>query len=167
MLSRLWAVCVLLGGALLASGCSGFLKTAPVPESQDSLEQLGEIRQWSAARFVSELPVLEKNFSDDPSVGNRLRLAIALGFGECANCDPARAVELLQTLVASHTDGIEPELASLYLELLETRKMMAASQAQLLEQQRKLKKLQEKLEALTSIEESLHLREEDVGQVKE
>ena len=129
------------------------------PQEQVVLEQLHTVQQWSPGQFESELPVLEQAYVQQPTEVNRLRLAVSLGFGRCHKCDSARALKLFKATLESAQDDAVIALASLCIELLEAKAMITENNSALLNEQQRIIELQQKLDDLTSIEESLHLRE--------
>lgn len=126
---------------------------------QDVLGQYSEVQQRSAKQLESELPALENAYQRYPSDYNRVYLAVVLGFGDCGKCDRRRALKLFNETAESGRDVSMVTLASIFAELLETRARVDASSAQLQKEQQRIEELQQKLNALTSIEESLRSRE--------
>ena len=154
---------------LVAGGCTKlFTNTpplapvvifAPVSESQGVLDYLHTIQNWPADRLEVHLEALEKAYAAQPDEALRLRLAIALGFGRCASCKSARAIKLFKAVRNTAEDGASVALAMLCIDTLEARANIAATKQQLAREQQQIRELQQKLDALTSIEESLHQRE--------
>ncbi len=148
-----------LGLAVIVSMGAGCASWHWQPLEQRVLEQYRSVQQWSPEQFDNELPVLEQAYVQVPSTINRLRLAVALGFGQCRKCDSDRALKLFnETLQASRNNSVVA-LVTLALDLLEAKATMAEKSSALQNQQQRLNELQQKLDDLTSIEESLHLRE--------
>lgn len=129
------------------------------PQEQVVLEQLYTAQQWTPDQLESELPTLEQAFAQQPTTVNRLRLAVALGFGRCHTCDSARALTLFKETLESAQDDAVIALASLCIDVLEAKARIAENNAALLNGQQRINELQQKLDDLTSIEESLHLRD--------
>ncbi len=126
---------------------------------QRVLEQFHTVQKMSPEQFEIELPALELAYAQVPNTFNRLRLAVSLGFGQCQKCDSARALKLFKETLQSSQDDSVLALASLSIELLESKAMMTDKNLALANLQQQVKQLQQKLNDLTSIEESLHLRE--------
>ncbi len=126
---------------------------------QRVLEQFRTVQKMSPEQFETELPVLELAYAQAPNMFNRLCLAISLGFGQCQKCDSAHALKLFKETLQSSQDDSILALASLSIELLESKAMMTDKNLALANLQQQVKQLQQKLNDLTSIEESLHLRE--------
>ena len=131
----------------------------PVSESQDILDYFHGIQDWTPERFSAHLSALEKAYAVQPDDALRMRLAIALGFGRCADCKPARAISLFNEVRDTAGDGVTVALASLCIDLLEAKAKITATNRQLAKERKLVKELQQKLDALTLIEESLHQRE--------
>ena len=144
---------------ILCMGAAGCANWHLAPLEQRVLAQYRSVQQWSPERFDIELPVLEQAYAKVPSIVNRLRLAVSLGFGRCRKCDPARAHELFKETLQSSQNNSVVALVTLALDLLEAQATIADKSSALLNQQQRLNELQQKLDDLTSIEESLHLRE--------
>jgi len=142
--------------ALMMTGCTSWNL---LPLEQRVLEQVHSVKQWAPERLEGELPVLEQAYAQRPNTVNRLRLAVSLGFGRCHKCDSARALRLFKETLQSSQDNSVVALASLSIELLESKAMMAEKNSALVNQQQRINELQQKLNDLTLIEESLHLRE--------
>ena len=168
MRRRLCMLLLVAQTALFVGGCAN-LRWEPTqqvepaepvqPAEQDILEQLRDVQQWSPEQFKAELPVLEADYANSPTVENRLRLALALGFGRCHQCDKRRALSLFTEAVDTGGDRPLAAFAALCVDLLETQAKIAAAGKQLAKEQARVEDLQQKLDALTSIEESLHQRE--------
>ncbi|ALP52554.1 hypothetical protein Tel_04995 [Candidatus Tenderia electrophaga] len=171
---------IVLWSSLLLAGCSGlplWLETpeakrnpaasvAPLTAEQAVLQQFAWVQRAAAEQLERELPALEEVFALQPVERHRLRLAVTLGFADCRGCDRQRAVELFQQSQREAEEDTTRTLAAMFLDLLETRTQLEARGTELARQrqaaqalQQQLGALQEKLDALTSIEESLHQRE--------
>jgi len=122
------------------------------------LEQFHAVQKMSSQQFKSELPALELAYAQTPNTVNRLRLAVTLGFGRCQKCDSGRGLKLFKETLQSDPPDSVAGLAALSIELLELKVRLADKNSALLDQQQQVKQLQQKLDDLTSIEESLHLR---------
>ncbi len=159
--------------ALITGGCTKLYTELPPPpvveapepvlvfisDSQGILDYFYGIQHWPLEDVDSHLSELEKAYATQPDEALRLRLAIVLGFGRCAECKPARAMNLFKEVRDTADDGASVVLADLCIDLLEARSSIAATNKQLVKEQQIVKELQQKLNALTLIEESLHQRE--------
>ncbi len=123
------------------------------------LDHLSDVQQWSPEQFDAQLPILENSYLHAPVTENRLSLAVTLGFGDCDKCDSTRALELFKEELESGSDERSIVFAALCVDLLEARANTIKAKKDLAKERRKVKGLQQKLDALTSIEESLHQRE--------
>ncbi len=130
-----------------------------VPLAQYVLEQFRIVQKMSAEQFEGEVLALEQAYAQEPNTVNRLRLAVSLGFGQCQKCDSVNALKLFKETLESSQDDSVLALASLSIELLESKAMMADQDLVVVNLQQQVKQLQQKLNDLTSIEKSLHLRE--------
>jgi len=151
---------------LMMAGCAGLTSMPsqqPVASPQlslvqSALEQFRMLQKMPPGKIDRQLPALEQAYAQDPDAVNRLRLAVSHGFGKCKKCDSGRALKLFKETLESTPEDLVAALASLSIDLLESRAMIADKSSALLNQQQKVKQLQQKLDDLTSIEESLHLR---------
>lgn len=156
MRARLFTFCMLLIALLLQTGCAT-LESSLAREGV--LGQYSEAQLRSSAQLEYELKALEKSYHRYPTDYSRVRLAVVLGFGACGKCDRARALKLFNETVQSGRDASMITLASIFSELLEARTRAVTHSVQLQQQRQHIDALQQKLDALTSIEESLHARE--------
>ncbi len=122
------------------------------------VEQLHTAQKMSPEKITAELLALEQAYARMPNVHNRLRLAVSLGFGKCKKCDSDRALKLFKKTPESNQENLVVALVALSIELLESKAVIEEKDSGLLRQQQQVKQLQQKLDDLTSIEESLHLR---------
>jgi len=147
---------------LMMAGCAGLPSqqsvALPVPAVQSVLEQFRTVQKISPGKINAKVPALELAYAQVPNTVNRLRLAVMLGFGQCQKCDSGRALKLFKETLESSSENSVVALASLSIELLELKAMIADKNSALLNQQQQVIQLQQKLDGLTSIEESLHLR---------
>lgn len=144
------------------------------PADHVALQQYDWIKGKSAEQLSSEVRALSEGVALQPGAPQRLRLAVTLGFGQCPECEVERAEALLRQIEAEGETESSRALAGIFLQLLEAQAQIAAQRQELLQarqriettqQQRRslqhdLAALQQKLDALTSIEESLHQREQ-------
>lgn len=152
---------------LMVAGCAG-LTSVPsrqpvsIPSQltvvQSVLEQFRTVQKMSPKQLDSKVSALELAYTQVPNTVNRLRLAVAIGLGQCKKCDSGRALKLFQETQKSDQDKTVVALVSMVIELLESKAMIVDKNTALLNQQQQVKQLQQKLDDLTSIEESLHLR---------
>ena len=152
------------------TGCAGLTpKPKPSPQQlplppqltllQSVLEQFGTVQTLSPVQIDAELVILEQAYTQTPDALNRLRLAVSHGFGKCKACDSGRGLKLFKETLASNQADAVVALASLSVELIESRAMLAEKASALLQRQQQIKQLQQKLDDLASIEKSLHLRQ--------
>jgi hypothetical protein len=151
-----------LWGAPVAEGGDAAMVLEPPGAEQAGLKQFSRLQTLSPQRQADELSILEQAQS---GTMQRMRLAVMLGFGDCPRCDRKRAVELFRQLQANDEGAAAQVLAGLYLKLLESQAQLEASSKEVARQRQQMQglkqqqdELQKKLDALTSIEESLHRR---------
>lgn len=134
-------------------------KPMPVSASQGILDYLYDIQDWTPERLDAHVAELENAYAVQPDEALRMRLAIALGFGSCPECKRSRAKNLFNEVLDTAQDGAALAMASLCIDLLEAKAKISATSRQLVKERTLANELQQKLDALTLIEESLHQRE--------
>lgn len=145
--------------ALMVSGCASLPAEQVESAQQGILDHLSAVQQWPPEQLDTQLPVLESAYVQDPVTENRLRLAVTLAFGDCDKCDSVRALKLFKEEVEAGNYNASTAFASLCVDLLEAKANTVKASKDLAKERQKVKELQQKLDALTSIEKSLHLRE--------
>ncbi len=132
------------------------------------------IMEWIASGDVAHqraiVAKLEQKLEAEPSPDLRLKLAFMLGFSEGRVRDPARALTLYKQIDQPQREALRrktlPALASVMLERLQAdrgkiwwlKKDVERLSADLKKSQAQVQTLEEKLRAITSIEESIHQR---------
>lgn len=131
----------------------------PASASQGILDYLYDIQGWAPERLNAHVAELEKAYAVQPDEALRMRLAIVLGFGRCAECKQSRAKNLFDEVLGTAQDGAALAMASLCIDLIDAKAKISATNRKLVKERKLANELQKKLEALTLIEESLHQRE--------
>ncbi len=153
--------------ALLLGGCASL---EAVHTNQGLLDEYRLLATWSPQQTAKKIAMLEKTYDRYPTDENRLRLAVVHGFGSSEKAQREWAMDLFKMTQASAPNSSTGTLAGLFLEVMKTRRELADTQEQLEKQlsqtrwtlkkeRQKIKALEKKLKAVTTIEKSLHLRD--------
>ena len=142
--------------ALILGGCASI---ESLHTSQTLLDEYRLVDEWGVEESQQKIATLEKIYRQYPTNENRLRLAVVLGFSKGHSSDTKRALNLFEKTVASAPNTSTGTLAGIFIELLNTRKDLSGTRWALRKERQKVGSLEEKLQALTSIEKSLHLRD--------
>ena len=163
----------LMVALLIISGAvSGCAQMKPLPPSQISLlEEYKAVRGWSAVQIENAVKEYEQRYAQTPSDMNRVRLALALGFGKSVATYPTRAIQLLDETAKNATTS--PSDATLFAEVFaeilkeqfhnESKLGIAEARINTLTKQveserTRADELERKLEAIKIIEKSLRKR---------
>ena len=128
------------------------------------LDDYKQALDGSAAQNEAVLKEREQSYAQAPTDQNRMRLAIALGFGKGTAVDTRRALQLFddESNVVGVLHSDDARLAGLFAAVLRERLQNAvkvADAAKQMESERlRADELQKKLDALKSIEKSLRKR---------
>lgn len=145
-------------------------KPMPVVYERSSVAWWAEVRAVQAlpkAHQAAELKARQQALKDEPSDLNRVRLLLLEALGSSAVRNESHALTLLGELGSD--EEVDPGLASLAALLKQQLKekqrvqaLLATERAQAAEHQERVKQLEEQLEALTSIEQSIQEREKQI-----
>jgi hypothetical protein len=138
--------------ACLAAGCAappGTAKPAPVvsrpvSESENLLGYYHTLRGLSAADLGKEHELARQAYARARTDYNRVRYAMVLTVPNATSHDDARALEMLEPVAKNPGAQLQPLASLLASHLQERKKLDATAQA-----------LQQKLEALRSLERSI------------
>jgi len=160
--------------AALLCGCSELQHysgggLAPVIEGRHGvnswLDDLHETRAMPPELLQQTLEDWEQAFRDNPSVNNRMRLALLLATGEEPIGDRKRASKLLQGYDADAGSDSERELVAILQQYLyeqgQSSRKISILWKQVTEQNRRIEELEQQLHALTTIEQ--HIQQRDRG----
>lgn len=158
--------------AALLSGCSelqhygdgGF---APVIDSGRGvnrwLDELHATHAMSEEMLQQTLEYREQDFRDYPTTANRMRLALLLATGEEPVGDRKRARKLLNGIDAGAGSDSERELVAILQQFLEEQGQSSRKinilWKQVTEQNRRIEELEQQLQALTTIEQTIQQRD--------
>ncbi len=142
--------------AIVITGCASIEN---VHTNQTLLDEYRQLGSWSPDETDAKLKDLQEAYDRYPTDENRLRLAVVLGFGKGGNAEQDHALELFKDTVVSSPNSTTGTLSGIFIELLNTRKHLSGTRWALKKERQKVGSLEEKLEALTSIEKSLHHRD--------
>lgn len=127
------------------------------------LAELYSTRGMTPAELQQTVSTWEQAFHDDPSAGNRIRLALLLAAGDEPARDPKRARELLDGLEATQLKTSDLELATILRQILDDQNAadMAVSKLnkQVRQQHERIKELEQQQQALTDIEQNIQQRD--------
>jgi outer membrane murein-binding lipoprotein Lpp len=128
----------------------------PVPdEASRALSYFERARRMPSSELARELDVVRAAYGRSQEDGDRLRLAMLLALPGTGATDEIRALELLDPFLKTPAHALYPVAAVLSTYLLEQRRL--AQHAQSL--QKEVNTLQQKLDALRSLERALSERE--------
>jgi hypothetical protein len=142
--------------------------TLRVDDAAYWIEEWYRVTMAPGAQVEQTLATREKEFARHKDTRNRLRLALLLAEGPPAVRDQGRALSLLNGLDQAHASASAQALAALLSQVV--REQAAASdkiavQKQDLQQTRdRVKELEQQLQELTDIEQSIRQRETPVEQ---
>lgn len=180
MTSRVW-LAVLTALIAMLAGCAGLSTDSPAFETHFSDETREVASLLDYHRRVADMPAADQlreyqaslaGFERQPGEFQRLRLALLLSLPRVAWHDDARALQLVDGVVASRSDRISPrrDLALVLQKFLneriaqaeelrkadetgqKLRAQLAERQRQVRDEQRKAEELEQKLNALRDID---------------
>lgn len=167
-MKRVWSIAVL---SLALAACSqiqyhdssGYAPVTTLGYGADYwLNELHGTRQKTPAEVRQTVAEWEQALLDDPSDGNRIRLALLLLAGEISVRDPARARELLDELSQAPAETSDTELVALMRQVLDQQEQTSAEidklTDQLRVQKRRTRELEQQQRALTDIEQNIQQR---------
>lgn len=131
------------------------------------LNELHETRAMSPELLQQTQETWEKEFRTNPSLNNRMRLALLLAAGEEPVRDHKRARKLLQGVDPEAINDTDQELVNVLQQYLEeqgqAQQKITILWQQVTEQSRRIEELEQQLEALTAIEQNIQQREKPGG----
>ncbi|MGE5524158.1 MAG: hypothetical protein ACM3SS_10610 [Rhodospirillaceae bacterium] len=132
------------------------LPQAPVvDETALALTYFDRVRRLPSAELVRELDVMRSTYGRTHADGDRLRLAMLLALPNTAVTDDARALDLLDPIVKTPAHALHHVAVLLSTYVQEQRRLTQSAQAL----QKDVQTLQQKLDALRSLERALSERE--------
>jgi hypothetical protein len=144
-------------------------ETGPVPVSLRVDDAAYWLEEWSRATALPEdqlqqtLASREQDFERLPDVRSRLRLALLLAFGPAPVRDQARALELVENMHRDAASGSALALADLIAQSIAeqrwTVERISELRTELEASAARIGELEQQLQALTSIEQSIKQRE--------
>lgn len=119
--------------------------------------------RWSTPEESRETVMQwEQELLDDPSDGNRIKLALLLVAGDEAVRDPKRARELLDEVTEILTDTSDREFITVLGQMIDQQEQASAAISKLNKQvkrkNRRIRELEEQQRALTDIEQNIQQR---------
>lgn len=157
---------------LVLAACSEFQPLrntgyAPVVSRGDGIDywltELYNTREMTPEEIRQTVEAWEKELKDDPSAGNHIKLALLLTAGNTPARDPKRARELLDGLLKAPLDTSDRELITILRQILDEQDQASSAisklKKQALQQSRRIKELEQQLQALTDIEQNIQQRD--------
>ena len=128
------------------------------------LAELDQTRQMTPNEIRETVQTWEQEFRDDPSAGNRIKLALLLTAGDAPARDPKRARELLEELDEAPVNTSDRELLIIMRQILDDQEQAGATidklNKQIKKQGRRIKELEQQQRALTDIEQNIQQRDD-------
>ena len=161
--------------ATLMSGCTELQyysdSLAPVVEGGHGvtnwLGDLHETRSMSSELLQQTLDDWDREFLENPSVNNRMRLVLLLATAEEPVGDRKRARSLLKGLDIAEGRDIDREMVAILQQFLDTQaqdsRKISILWKQVTEQNRRIEELEQQLQALTTIEQNIQQRDRGGG----
>ncbi len=127
------------------------------------LAELHNTRQMTPDEIRQTVKAWEQELHDNPSAGNRIKLALLLTAGDAPARDPKRARELLDGLSEAPVNTSDQELVSILRQILDGKNQVSMAISKLRKQARKqsrrIKELEQQQRALTDIEQNIQQRD--------
>lgn len=127
----------------------------PMDESAIALTYFERVKRMPAPELARELEAMRAEYGRTHADADRLRLAMLFALPNTAVTDEARALELLDPLVKLPGHALHPVAVLLSTYVQEQRRLAQSAQAL----QKDVHTLQQKLDALRSLERALSERE--------
>jgi hypothetical protein len=127
------------------------------------LDEVHATRTMTPEQLQQTLEKWEREFRDNPSVANRMRLALLLATGDDVVRDRLRARKLLNRLDTSILSGSEQELVAILQQYINDQgksiRKINILWEQVTDQNRRIEELEQQLHALTTIEQNIQQRD--------
>ena len=127
----------------------------PVDETALALNYFDRVRRLPSTELVRELDLVRTTYGRTHGDGDRVRLAMVLALPNTAVTDDARALDLLDPIVKNPAHALHHVAVLLSTYVQEQRRLTLSAQAM----QKEVQTLQQKLDALRSLERALSERE--------
>jgi hypothetical protein len=127
------------------------------------LAELHNTRAMTPEEIRQTATEWEQELNDDPSTGNRIKLAVLLTAGDAPVRNPKRARELLDGLIVAPVKSSDRELIAILRQLLDEQDQANIAirkfKKQSRQQSQRIKELEQQLQALTDIEQNIQQRD--------